>query len=249
MQSDTEPRHVEFPQQVVQHSIMNEAFYQDDRTRIYGNDSNALMMMQKEIPQQREESDYRQLPGTSVLTAKTFLDDRTSSQAVPRLPFPTRAFPSETMGMPNSGLLGSSFHPLTHLSSHRYYDSATSAGSDEMATSSSPMYASAGSSASAQVSYSSYVRGGESNVHVTSYQPTTTTTTFLSKSDELYTQSMRQEDLDRHYESSSPHDVRRQESRPQQTQAQAQPGYGGNPVAPEFTGEELSAVLELMKDS
>ncbi|KAG2761369.1 hypothetical protein PC116_g19785 [Phytophthora cactorum] len=230
MQPGAEPRHVEFPQQ----AVMNDDYYQD--RRMYGNVHSAPMMMHKE-PQQREEHAYRRVPGGPVLASKSFMDDRTQSQAAPRLPFPTRAFPSET------GLLGSSFHPLTHLpstSSHRYYDSTTSANSVEMATSSSPSYAPSGSYVSAQVPYSSYVRGGESNILVSSYQPTSTTTTFMSTSEPQYTQSIRQ------YDSSSPHDVR-PHSPPQQPQSQ--PGYGGNPVPAEFTGEELSAVLELMKDS
>ncbi|KAE8982293.1 hypothetical protein PR003_g24610 [Phytophthora rubi] len=233
MQPDAEPRHVEFPQP----NAMHDDFYQQDRSRMYAGVSS---MMQKEP--QREENDYRRVAGP-VLAAKSFMDDR------PRLPFRTRAFPSETMGVPtSSGLLGSSFHPLTHLpptSSHRYYDSATPVSSVEMATSSSPSYTSVGSYASAQVPYSSYLRGGETNVLVSSYQPTSTTTSFMATA-EPYSQPMRQEDLDSQYESSSPHDMRQHESPPpQQTQTQA--AYGGNPA--EFTGEELSAVLELMKDS
>ncbi|ETK75167.1 hypothetical protein L915_18184, partial [Phytophthora nicotianae] len=232
MHPGSEPRHVEFPQHV-QSSVMNDDFYQD--RRMYGNVPNPPMMMHKES-QQREEQAYRRVPGGSVLTSKSFMDDRTQSQGAPRLPFPTRAFPSET------GLLGSSFYPLTHLpstSSHRYYDSTTAASSVDMATSSTPNYVPSGSYVSSQVPYSSYVRGGESNVLVSSYQPSSTTTTFMT-SEPQYTPSIRQ------YESSSPHDAR-QHSPAQQPQSQ--PGYGNNPVPAEFTGEELSAVLELMKDS
>ncbi|KAG1707090.1 hypothetical protein DVH05_026286 [Phytophthora capsici] len=234
---ETEPRHVEFPQQM-QPAVMNEDFYHQDRSRMYGAPSN-LMMMQKEPHQQREENDYRRLSGH-------VLAERLQPPA-PRLPFPTRAFPSETVGMSSGGLLGSSFHPLTHLpttSSHRYYESPAPASTVEMVTSSSPSYTSVGSYASTQAPYSSYLRNGESNVLVSSYQPTMSTTTFMSSS-EQYTQPMRQEDMNRQYESSSPHDV--QQSPPHQPQSQ--PGYGSNPAPAEFTGEELSAVLELMKDS
>ncbi|POM81842.1 Hypothetical protein PHPALM_132 [Phytophthora palmivora] len=240
MQSDAEPRHAEFPQQL-QPSGMNDEFYQQERNRMYTGSS----MMMKEPQHQREENDYRRL-SNSTLATKSFMDER--SQPAPRLPFPTRAFPSESVGMPSSGLLGSSFQPLTHLpptSSHRYYDS-TPASSVEMATSNSPNYASAGSYASAPMQYSSYVRGSETNVLVSSYQPTSTTTTFMSTSQQ-YTQSMRQGDMDHQYESSSPHGMQQQQS--PHHQGQAHPGYAGNPVPPEFTGEELSAVLELMKDS
>ncbi|GMF16391.1 unnamed protein product [Phytophthora lilii] len=249
LHAETEARHVEFPQQAT--SVMNDEFYQQDRSRMFAPSS--FMTMQKEP--QREETDYRRLTAP-VLATKSFLDDRAQPPA-PRLPFPTRAFPSETVGVPSSGLLGSSFHPLTHLpatSSHRYYDSTTPASSVELATSSSQSYASAGSYgsyATAQVAYSSYLRGGETNVLASSYQPTSTTTSFLSSSEQAYSQPMRQEDIERQYESSSPHDIahdlRQHQSAPQQ--AQTQPTYGGNPVQPEFTGEELSAVLELMKDS
>ncbi|KAG7380649.1 hypothetical protein PHYPSEUDO_006950 [Phytophthora pseudosyringae] len=254
MQTEAEPRHVEFPHQL-QTDVMSDDFYQQqDRNRMYGGIPgvpSALMMMQKEPQQQqREENDFRRLSGSSVLVPKAFMDDRTQSQAAPRLPFPTRAFPSEAVGMPSSGLLGSSFHPLTHLpptSSHRYYDSTTPASSVEMATSSNASYASVGSYVSAQVPYSSYLRGGDSNVLVSSYQPTATTTTFMSTSEPQYAQPMRQEYLERQYESSPAHNARQQQSPPQQPQSQ--PGYGSNPVAAEFTGEEISAVLELMKDS
>ncbi|CAI5734935.1 unnamed protein product [Peronospora destructor] len=233
IQSERELRHGDLSQQL-QHSIVTDEFFQDSRNRIHGGGPNALIMMQKEIPQERQENDFRREP---IPATKTFLDNRTSSQGAPRLPFPTRAFPSEPLSMPSSGLLGSSFHSLTHLPSHRYYDSATAASSVEMATSSSPMYASAGSFVSAQVSYSSYIRGGDNHMLVSSYHPTSTTATFLAKSEQHHTQSMRQEDIGRQYESSSPHDARQQA------------GFGGNPVPPELTGEELSAVLELMKDS
>ncbi|EEY56293.1 uncharacterized protein PITG_20637 [Phytophthora infestans T30-4] len=219
MQPGAEHRHVEFPLP----SVANDEFYQDRR------------MYNAPMSQLREEQVYRR---GSVLSSKSVMDDRTHPQGgAPRLPFPTRAFPSET------GLFGSSFHPLPHLpptSSHRYYDSTTSASSVEMATTSSPNYVPSGSYVSAQAPYSSYVRGTESNTLVSSYQPTSTTTTFMSTSESHYAQSIRQ------YESSSPHDVR-QHSPPQQPQSQS--GYGGNPVPAEFTGEELSAVLELMKDS
>ncbi|EGZ22904.1 hypothetical protein PHYSODRAFT_480345, partial [Phytophthora sojae] len=239
MQPDAEPRHVEFPQQ----SVMHDDFYQQDRSRMFAVPGPSPMMMHKEP--QREENDYRRVAGP-VLAAKSFMDDRSQAPA-PRLPFPTRAFPSETVGMPSSGLLGSSFHPLTHLpptSSHRYYDSTTPASSVEMATSSSPSYASVGSYASAQAPYSSY---RDTNVFVSSYQPTSTTTSFMATS-EPYSQPMRQEDMERQYESSSPHNMQQPQSPPQQ-QAQTQAGYGSNPAPAEFTGEELSAVLELMKDS
>ncbi|KAL4107023.1 hypothetical protein PRIC1_005058 [Phytophthora ramorum] len=217
--------------------LPNDDLYQQDRSRMYAAPS-TLMMMQKE----REENDYRRVASGP----KPFLDDRV--QTAPRLPFPTRAFPSETMGMPGSGLLGSSFHQLTHLPpAHRYYDATPPASSVEMATSSSASYATVGSYASAQVPYS-YLRGET----VSAYQPTATTTLFMSSS-EPYSQPMRQEDVDRQYESSSPHEMRQQHTPPHQTQT----GYGGNgssssgmnPVPAEFTGEELSAVLELMKDS
>ncbi|GMF40464.1 unnamed protein product [Phytophthora fragariaefolia] len=230
---DAEPRHVEFPQP----APMADDFYQQERGRAYA--PSTLMMMHKEP--QRDENDYRRLGGP----VKSFMDDRAQA---PRLPFPTRAFPSETVGVPSSGLLGSSFHPLTHLpptSSHRFYES-TPASSVELATSSSQSYVSAGSYASAQVPYSSYLRGSEPNALVTSYQPTSTTVSFMSTSEPAYTQSVRQAGLDRQYESSSPHDMRQSPSPPPQ---QTQSAYGGNPAPAEFTGEELSAVLELMKDS
>ncbi|CAH0485377.1 unnamed protein product [Peronospora farinosa] len=230
---NAELRRGEFSQQL-QHSIVTEDFYQDERNRMFGGGPGPLIMMQKEIPHERQENDFRRelIPAT-----KTFSDNRTSSQATPRLPFPTRAFPSEPTGMPSSGLLGSSLHPLTHLPSHRYYDAATAPSSVEMSTSSSPMYASAGSFVSASVSLSSCIRGIDNHVFVSSYQPTSTTTTFLAKSEQQHTQPFRQEDIGRQYASSSPHDLRQQA------------GFGGNPVPPELTGEELSAVLELMKDS
>ncbi|OWZ16807.1 hypothetical protein PHMEG_0009346 [Phytophthora megakarya] len=192
-----------------------EEFYQD-RNRMYAQPM-------------REEPDYRRISNTTLAT-KSFMDERSQP---PRLPFPTRAFPSENVGMP-SGLLGSSFHPLTHLPTSRYYETSSS----EM-TSSSASYATVGSYATAPVQYS-YGRS-----EMSSYQPTTTTTTFMTSS-EQFSQPMRHQEMDHQYESSSPHDVR--QASPHH-QAQAHPGYGANPVPPEFTGEELSAVLELMKDS
>ncbi|RLN53655.1 hypothetical protein BBP00_00009235 [Phytophthora kernoviae] len=226
----TESRNVEFPQQI---QPAGDEYYQQDRSRLFGV-SNAPLMPHRE-------DDFRRLSG--ALQTKSFMDER-SQPVAPRLPFPTRAFPSE---MPSSGGLlpvGSAFHNLSHLptSSHRYFDPTAAASTVEMTSSASPSYTSVGSYAPAQSQYSSYIRGGDGNVLVSSYQPTSTSTSYMATS-EQYSHSLRQEDVDRHYESSSPHEMRP----PSQQQTQTQ--YGSNPVPPEFTGEELSAVLELMKDS
>ncbi|KAG7387600.1 hypothetical protein PHYBOEH_008217 [Phytophthora boehmeriae] len=221
----TESRNVEFPQQLQPGS---DDYYQD-RSRLFA--ANAPVMSHRE-------DDFRR-----ALPTKSFVDDRSQQTVAPRLPFPTRAFPSE---MPtSSGLLpiGSAFHNLSHLptSSHRYFDQAAS--SVEMTSSANPSYTSVGSYAPAQPQYSSYMRGGDGNVLVSSYQPTSTSTSYMATS-EQYSHSLRQEDVARHSfdEPSSPHEMR-----PSQQQTQSQ--YGSHPVPPEFTGEELSAVLELMKDS
>ncbi|RLN48775.1 hypothetical protein BBJ28_00025423 [Nothophytophthora sp. Chile5] len=263
MKLEAPARHVEFPgspralQQVQQPTASDEFYQQQDRSRMYGFSGapSALMMMQKDqqqspLQQQREEEDYRRLSAGST---KSFLDERSQMPSAPRLPFPTRAFPSESMVMPSSGLLGSSFHHLSHMassSSYRsnpgYFDPAATSGPGDL-TASSSSYASAGSYGPAAGSYSSYLRGGEANALASSYQTTPTTSSYMSTSEHQYSQSLRQEDVERSYQNTSPHGMRapQQPSHHQQTQ-----GYGsGNPVAPEFTGEELSAVLELMKDS
>ncbi|KAI9909833.1 hypothetical protein PsorP6_010256 [Peronosclerospora sorghi] len=244
MQTRPAPRHIECAQHV-QSTETTKAFYprnRDQSRECAATAPSTLLMLQKDVQQQQqEESDYRRV---SILGSKSFGDDRAASHAVPRLPFPTRAFPSESIGMPS---MGAFFHPLPPLpttSSHRPYDTATSAPAGEVVTSTSPNYASVSSYISTQTPYSSYHRMSETSVLTSSYQPSSTTTTFMATSEQHYT---RQEVLEHQYENSLPSTG----SQPQASrlQPQTQAGYGGHPVPPEFTGEELCAVLELMKDS
>ena len=71
---------------------------------------------------------------------------------------------------------------------------------------------------------------------------------IMSTSEQQYTQSVRHEDMDHPYDSSSPQGG---QQLPQSIRLhpQVQTGYRCISMPPEFTGEELRAVLELVKDS
>uniref|UniRef100_M4B9J8 Uncharacterized protein n=1 Tax=Hyaloperonospora arabidopsidis (strain Emoy2) TaxID=559515 RepID=M4B9J8_HYAAE len=145
--------------------------------------------------------------------------------------------------MYGSSFLRSSLPPAPTLA-HRCYDSAVPSRQVEMATSSNPNYTLVSTYDFIQGPCSSNRHGGETDVHASSYQPTsTTTTTFMAMSEQQYTQDVGQEIMDRQYARSAPHSGRQQPS------LRSQPSYSRNPVPPDFTGEELSAVLELVKDS
>ncbi|TDH74032.1 hypothetical protein CCR75_003848 [Bremia lactucae] len=168
----------------------------------------------------------------STLGSQTVTNDR--AQVMPLLAFRTRAFPSAT------DRIASSLNPLPHLpptSLHRFYDSTPDVASTHAVANYSNV-------SSFHVPYSSYLRTAERSELVNSYPSTTATTTILSSTSESQYTQFQNEALQRSYERFSPHSVRQQNSPPQPSQSQT--GYTSNP---EFTGEELSAVLELMKDS
>jgi hypothetical protein len=227
---------------VMDYSTGDDKDYYQDRNRSYPLAGGPSPLMQ--LPRDRDD-EYMSTPAADNRRIKSFLDER------PRLPFPTRAFPSESIAAaaPNvqqGSVLGSTFH-FHHLQPHRgqsYYEPQATAGG---------YGASHNSSYGAPVGYSSYLRTSSENTLSSSYA--SSSSSYYQPEPPLHFAPIRPEEpsdneADR-YDGSphTPQAMQQSMRAPQQGDGYSSSSNMNPAQAPEFTGEELSAVLELMKDS
>ncbi|CAI5732164.1 unnamed protein product [Hyaloperonospora brassicae] len=251
MHSRSEPHHIEVPLQMSLSAEKEDSSRHDGAHEILNvaatNRLAAQRMMHESMLHQVEGSDCRRMKDAFVLPHKSFMDDLASPQAALCLPFPTHSFPSETDGAPRSTLLRPTIYAAP-MESYRYCSSVASSRQIEITTSIDWNYAPVSCYTSIQAPCSAYLRGGGTNVRARSYQPASrTSTAIMSTSDQQYTHPVRHGDMDP-CDFSSPQGGR-QLPLYIRMHSQVIAGYRGISMPPEFTGEELRAVLELVKDS
>ncbi|TMW61915.1 hypothetical protein Poli38472_010978 [Pythium oligandrum] len=204
--------------------------------RLFGNAvgssaPNGLSLLVKEAQRESDiDADYMDHRRPFVKSQHSTHDDR------PRLPFPTEAFPSESIAaspMHNSSF-GSTFSHGHHHRTSSYYDHPASSTS----------YGTTSSVFTSSSSSFPYLRGSGSENGYSHHS------SYLTQdgNGSLHFPSSRDEDPEEYDSASSPTSAMRSH---QQTD-EVKYGYANashHGVGPEFTGEELSAVLELMKDS